>query len=1017
MNTTPATTPETHIPPVSSSNNKNTDRNNTKRHTNVGNENKPNGKFNNNRSKFRGNTDDMNGHVFQTHDESNNKQQFFKTLEALQEYINKHLDHPGDVSSLCDDFTVVDVSKHEPQDLDPTITSAAKKRIWEKQLDHYVVRINTLGDNLLHLWSVIWGQCSYNMQTKLKAHGSFTIKRSATDCAWLLKEIKGVTNAFETTKLIFVSLDKALQSYYTTYQTKNQNLDTFYKDFKAQVEVLEHYGANLGADDAYIKEVERTTTTLVKPTDVSSASSLLFDATAKQKFDTDMISYNSKVRKISRNRAIAISFIRRADRGRYGALWLDLQNQYSRGHDQYPTDLTNAYELLLNFLPPESNHLKNITNRPHHRSQPALQFMSAGTKVAGTDGTTHDGITCYECKDEGHYASSCPKKGKKGPKKLTMQHVTALQVVLQNESSDPNTSNMTFVQNYKSPIPSSWVLLDSQSTVSVFRSPDLLSNIRRSSETLTVLTNGGPQLSDWVGTSSLFGQVWYNPSSLANILSLALVRKRYRVTMDTSIDPALNVHLPNGVIIRFCEFESGLYYFDSKHLTHNSTNSQLIQYSPPPSSHTFLQSVANNKQNFTRREIAHADRARRLYRHLGRPSEQQFQDILQKNLLRDCPVTPDDAKRAYHIYGPDLATLKGKTTNSTQPHVPTYRRVDIPAPILIEHNHITLCVDFMYLNGNPFLHTISKSICFRTISSVTSRSANTILRELRAVVRLYASRSLEVVCITGDQEFECVQDDFSPIFMDIVDKDAHVPEIERSIRTVKERIRSTLHGMPFKSVPRLIIRGLAEFAVQSLNQLPALNGVSSTLSPHTIITGQQPRGYRQYQLDFGTYVQVFEDNDPSNTTKSRTTGAISLNHSRSSSGGYHFLSLVTGLRLARRQWTEVPMPEWVPKYVEDMAASEKQQVFINNEPLWEWRPGVPFVDNTPPEADLQPLADPPLDVDFPPLPLRQPRPHADDPVINLPPLPIEPAQPVVSDHESLATSVDHDSDLSFDDSS
>jgi hypothetical protein len=157
MNADNPVTPETHVPPATSPSTKtNTSNNNTnKRYQNSGKENRFPGKQSHNKSKFKGNTTEMNGHVFQTHDESNNKQQFFKTLEALQEYINKNLEHPGDVSTLCDDFTVVDVSKHEPEDLDPSIKSAAKRRIWEKQLDHYVVRINTLGDNLLHLWSVI----------------------------------------------------------------------------------------------------------------------------------------------------------------------------------------------------------------------------------------------------------------------------------------------------------------------------------------------------------------------------------------------------------------------------------------------------------------------------------------------------------------------------------------------------------------------------------------------------------------------------------------------------------------------------------------------------------------------------------------------------------------------------------------------------------------------------------------------------------------------------------------------
>jgi len=47
-------------------------------------------------SSFKGNTDDMNGHVFQCKKESQDKQEYLKTVEALGEYISKTLDYPRD---------------------------------------------------------------------------------------------------------------------------------------------------------------------------------------------------------------------------------------------------------------------------------------------------------------------------------------------------------------------------------------------------------------------------------------------------------------------------------------------------------------------------------------------------------------------------------------------------------------------------------------------------------------------------------------------------------------------------------------------------------------------------------------------------------------------------------------------------------------------------------------------------------------------------------------------------------
>jgi hypothetical protein len=138
--------------------------------------------------------------------------------------------------------------------------------------------------------------------------------------------------------------------------------------------------------------------------------------------------------------------------------------------------------------------------------------------------------------------------------------------------------------------------------------------------------------------------------------------------------------------------------------------------------------VAENKKLFTRRDIDNADATRALYCKIGRPSESDFLTILSKNLIRNCPVTVDDAKRASIIYGPDLAAIKGKMTRSaTAPHVPTFQAVPIPAHIATHHRNLTLCMDFFFVQGMAFLHSISRKIGFRTVTQVPTRSKATIL--------------------------------------------------------------------------------------------------------------------------------------------------------------------------------------------------------------------------------------------------------------------------------------------------
>jgi len=154
-------------------------------------------------------------------------------------------------------------------------------------------------------------------------------------------------------------------------------------------------------------------------------------------------------------------------------------------------------------------------------------------------------------------------------------------------------------------IPPSWVLLDSQSTVSAFKNPSFLSNIRCSSNQLKVYTNGGTQLSLLIGDIKNFGTVWYSPNSLANTFSLAAVRKLCRITMDTEVEPALCVHRADGSVMKFSEYKTGLYYHDAAAAAPETIVAPVIDYS-------FVTTVIDNKKLFTRREIEGANKAREL---------------------------------------------------------------------------------------------------------------------------------------------------------------------------------------------------------------------------------------------------------------------------------------------------------------------------------------------------------------------------------------------------------------------
>lgn len=214
----------------------------------------------------------------------------------------------------------------------------------------------------------------------------------------------------------------------------------------------------------------------------------------------DTLSVNTKDDRQTRafNKTLSIALITGADTTRYGTLIAHLSNQYASGRDEYPDDATGACNLLVSYYRTPEN-----TARPRHvpqyapRNPPGLEsetdsamtFTQHGS-VTGNNGLTHEGIECYPCHSLGHYASNCPTMAAAFVGTTLTQYAFMM--------AQANVSN----------IDPGWILLDSQSTISVFNNASMLTDIRKSNHTLRALTNGGHQDSDMIGNFHNLGTVW-----------------------------------------------------------------------------------------------------------------------------------------------------------------------------------------------------------------------------------------------------------------------------------------------------------------------------------------------------------------------------------------------------------------------------------------------------------------------------------------------------------------------------
>jgi hypothetical protein len=934
-------------------------------------------------TSFKGTTAEMNGNVFECYDEQTDRRQYAKTVEALEGHVKKNLKYAEDLSTLfAINPKLPTLKKPAPPGKD---ADESDTELWKEEIKELAKRKRVLRGNLMAIYAVIWGQCSEAMKAKVKSLDGYAKSTEDDDCIWLLNNIKAVTMQFDANHNGYMSMLNAIAGLVNCRQQPEQSVDHYLEVLRSHADTIKYHGGTLALNPNLAPE-----------------------------FKDDGTKYTTEERAtIAHDCTLAAALIRGSDPTRYGTLVADLANQHSKGKDEYPTDVLSAFGLLVNYQTPTNatrNQRNNSTSTSNTTTTTSPEgsgmiFAQRGTSVAGTNGVLHEGITCYRCNGTGHYACDCPNESGGSATGATL---------LQN--------GLILAQRRPIGIDPKWILLDSQSTISVFNNPDMLRNIRPSEEVIRVITNGGYQDSRLVGDFPNLGKVWFNPNSIANILSLAHVRKVCNVSMDTNSAPEIVIHRLDGSEMRFAEHECGLYVYDP---AFNDTNTPVTAY-------TMLTTVADNKKLYTPRDVTKADEARRLYRLLGRPSESSFMRLLTHNFLLNCPVTPLDAKRALAIYGPDVATLKGKTTRaSPSPRVDASITVPLPAHIIDNYSHIVLCIDFFYVQGHVFFHTISRDLQFRTVRHVPDRGYKTLKKIVLDVIQLYHTRGFRVVDVHGDSEFECLRPALHNITLNVVPADSHVGEVERSIRTIKERIRACAHGLPFRRLPTLMITHIVSDAVRCLNMFPAVEGVSQTLSPNSLVTGARAPDYNNFRLEFGSYVQLFDDSSPTNTIRSRTHGAIALTPTGNSQGDYFFLSLSSGARVSRHRWIALPIPDTAIARVEALALHEKQPLLQERGLVVEWRPDHP-IDPDEYDRDFVPPTDPPRDFD---LPLADFAPldvfelddlHADVPV---PPDDLPPASPIAAQgardphqhphvdlfHEENAVDEDNDEDYAQDD--
>jgi hypothetical protein len=631
---------------------------------------------------------------------------FETTSEFLINHVKKTFDRGNDVAEALRTLIKEDTDVWKPSlkfstQVD-TGDKAQENRQYELEykadLDEYIKRKRMFDSNLFKAYALIWERCAKAMQNKIVARTDYE-NQIYNDPIELLKAVKEHALNYEESRYEMSIISDAFRAIFSVNQKETESLQDYTKRFKTTREILEsHIGGHL----VLTKFVQ------MMPAYVAA--------------DSDKVS--ACVQEAS-EQLFAFLYMENADQDKYGSLLQGLSSQKSLGHDQYPKTLSEANSVLSNHKFDEKSK-----NRQHERTQRA--------RPKGDDENSNDEAPvlsfaqmegkCYCCGKKGHKSPECYHKEKipreewaiNKAQSLAQANTDAQSSVGSEGSSSTTTSTSTTDTTKKEVTPSvGWagvhcsfaqtfnlkklILLDSDSTDTVFCNPDYVTNIRETDQSLNMVTNGGPLNCNQKCTLPHLGECWFNKDSITNIIALSDMTAKFRVTMDSTAEKAMLIHLPDKVI-KFWQMPNGLYAMDPTDPHRNNSSSENLQ---------MIQTVAENLKFLTPRQQQRARRARELFHAIGTPSIDDLKAMIRMNLIRNNIVSTEDINLATKAYGDDIGQIKGKTTRK-RPSPVVSNLVEIPDELLDVQKDVILSIDGMTVNSLKFLTTISHELFYRT---------------------------------------------------------------------------------------------------------------------------------------------------------------------------------------------------------------------------------------------------------------------------------------------------------------
>jgi hypothetical protein len=217
-------------------NNNNNDRNNDKT-------------TNNNQNRFlynlKGEVPSV-GATLGTHNEQGERKDRFKNFQdKLAAYIKREYEYPEDIvvaiKDIKDPLPFVE-SKMPTALTRDDISNPIKVKILDEKIKKYVNREETVISNKIKLYSLVWGQCSRALQSKIKGDPDYENNARNSDIIWLLDKLRLGTAGITHTCNPFNSATVVLRSLFTARQNREESVEKYRDRFEGLIATVKLTG-------------------------------------------------------------------------------------------------------------------------------------------------------------------------------------------------------------------------------------------------------------------------------------------------------------------------------------------------------------------------------------------------------------------------------------------------------------------------------------------------------------------------------------------------------------------------------------------------------------------------------------------------------------------------------------------------------------------------------------------------------------------------------------------------------